>query len=113
MGTMVPEGARVIVSLALLGLDMDVDDIAAHEPTGQLLATWIAKEELRSLLALARTRPARSDISNQLFRFYDWCRRADVSEVTVLAQTIEAWWPQILRSWAPGSPTPPPKAPSD
>jgi transposase len=72
------------------------NDIAGHEPTGQLLAAWIAKEELRWLLALARTQPTRSDISNRLFRFYDWCRRADVPEVTVLAQTIEAWWPQIL-----------------
>jgi transposase len=72
------------------------NDIASHEPTGQLLAAWIAKEELRSLLALARTQPARSDISNRLFRFYDWCQRADVPEVTVLAETIEAWWPQIL-----------------
>jgi transposase len=72
------------------------NDISAHEPTGQLLAAWIAKEELRCLLALARTRPARSDISNQLYRFYDWCTRADVPEVTRLARTIEAWWPQIL-----------------
>lgn len=70
--------------------------ITDHEPTGQLLATWIAKEELRSLLALARTRPARSEVSNRLYRFYDWCRRADVPEVTTLAETIEAWWPQIL-----------------
>ena len=72
------------------------DQITAHEPTGQLLAAWIAKEELRCLLALARTQPAQSDISTQLFRFYDWCARADVPEVTTLAQTIEAWWPQIL-----------------
>jgi transposase len=72
------------------------EQISSHEPTGQLLAAWIAKEELRCLLALARTRPARSQISAQLFRFYDWCARADVPEVTTLAQTIEAWWPQIL-----------------
>jgi len=72
------------------------NEITANEPTGQLLATWIAKEELRALLALARTHPARSEISNRLFRFYDWCRRADVPEVTTLAETIEAWWPQVL-----------------
>lgn len=72
------------------------EQITTHEPTGQLLAAWIAKEELRCLLGLARTRPARSDVSTQLFRFYDWCARADVPEVTTLAQTIEAWWPQIL-----------------
>jgi transposase len=71
-------------------------EILAKETTGQLLATWIAKEELRYLLALARTQPARSEVSNRLFCFYDWCARADVPEVTTLAKTIEAWWPQIL-----------------
>jgi len=72
------------------------DEILAREHTGELLATWIAKEELRYLLALARTRPPRSEISSRLFAFYDWCARADVPEVTTLAKTIEAWWPQIL-----------------
>ena len=33
---------------------------------------------------------------DRLFAFYDWCARADVPEVTTLARTIEAWWPQIL-----------------
>ena len=72
------------------------EEILAQEATGELLATWIAKEELRYLLALARTRPARSDISSRLFAFYDWCARADVPEVTTLARTIDAWWPQVL-----------------
>ncbi len=71
-------------------------EILAQEATGELLTTWIAKEELRYLLALARTRPPRSEISNRLFAFYDWCARADVPEVATLARTIEAWWPQIL-----------------
>jgi transposase len=72
------------------------EQITASEPTGQLLAAWIAKEELRYLLALARQGAARSEVSSRLFAFYDWCARADVPEVTTLAQTIEAWWPQIL-----------------
>ena len=72
------------------------EEILAQEATGELLATWIAKEELRYLLALARTHAARSEISDRLFAFYDWCARADVPEVTTLAKTIEAWWPQIL-----------------
>jgi transposase len=72
------------------------EEISAQEATGELLAAWIAKEELRFLLSLARTRPPRSEISNRLFAFYDWCARADVPEVTTLAKTIEAWWPQIL-----------------
>jgi transposase len=72
------------------------EEILSQEATGELLATWIAKEELRYLLSLARTQPARSEVSNRLFAFYDWCARADVPEVTTLAKTIEAWWPQIL-----------------
>jgi transposase len=48
------------------------------------------------LLSLARQHAPRSEISHRLFAFYDWCARADVPEVTRLARTIEAWWPQIL-----------------
>jgi transposase len=72
------------------------EEILAQEATGELLAAWIAKEELRFLLSAARTGAARSEVSNRLFAFYDWCARADVPEVTRLARTIEAWWPQIL-----------------
>jgi transposase len=72
------------------------EEILTQEATGELLATWIAKEELRYLLAVARQQAPRSEISNRLFAFYDWCARADVPEVTTLARTIEAWWPQIL-----------------
>jgi transposase len=72
------------------------EEISAQEATGELLAAWIAKEELRFLLSLARTGAPQSEISNRLFAFYDWCARADVPEVTTLARTIEAWWPQIL-----------------
>lgn len=32
----------------------------------------------------------RSDISNRLFAYYQWCQRADVPEVITLAETIEA-----------------------
>ena len=71
------------------------DEILAQEATGELLAAWIAKEELRYLL-VARQHAARPEISSRLFAFYDWCARADVPEVTTLAKTIEAWWPQIL-----------------
>jgi transposase len=72
------------------------EEILTQEATGELLAAWIAKEELRFLLSLARTHAPRAEVSNRLFAFYDWCARADVPEVTTLARTIEAWWPQIL-----------------
>jgi transposase len=64
------------------------------DPSGQILTAWIAKEELRALLATARTGGHRHDISHRLYRFYTWCANADIPEVTRLAQTIEDWWPE-------------------
>ncbi len=72
------------------------EEILTQEATGELLAAWIAKQELRFLLSLARQHAPRSEISNRLFAFYDWCGRADVPEVTRLARTIQAWRPQVL-----------------
>jgi len=66
-----------------------------NEPTDQVLAAWIAKEELRALLATAKTGAVRSDIAHRLTRFYTWCANADIGELTRLASTIEAWWPEI------------------
>ena len=60
--------------------------------SGQL---WIAKEELRALLALARTHPTRHQISHRLWAFYRWCADSAIPELAVLARTIEAWWPAI------------------
>lgn len=67
-----------------------------HDPTNQLLAAWIAKEELRALLACAGRGGQRHDIAHRLWKFYDWCSRVEVPEVTTLAETVQAWWPEIL-----------------
>jgi transposase len=65
-------------------------------PAGeQILAAWIAKEELRALLALARTTPPRHQISHRLWTVYRWCADTDIPELHRLAATIEAWWPHI------------------
>jgi len=64
-------------------------------PGEQILAAWIAKEELRDLLALARTRPVRYEISARLHAFYQWCADTTIPELHPLAGTIETWWPQI------------------
>ncbi len=61
----------------------------------EILAAWIAKEELRALLALARTGAFRHRISQRLWVFYRWCADTDIPELHCLAGTIEAWWPQI------------------
>jgi transposase len=65
------------------------------DPSAQILTAWIAKEELRKLLALARTNPDRRQIAAQLDLFYTWCARADVAELHTLATTVETWWPAI------------------
>jgi transposase len=47
------------------------EEILTQEATGELLAAWIAKEQLRFLLSLARQHAPRAEISNRLFAFYD------------------------------------------
>jgi transposase len=65
------------------------------DPSAQILTAWIAKEELRKLLALARTNPDRRQIAAQLDLFYTWCARANLAELNTLATTVETWWPAI------------------
>jgi transposase len=84
------------ILFGLPGVAVDGVERVTGEATGDRLAAWIAKEELRYLLSLARTHAQRSEISNRLYAFYDRCARADVPEVTRLARTIDAWWPQVL-----------------
>lgn len=64
-------------------------------PGEHIKLAYIAKEELRRLLRLARTQPSRALIRRQLHVFYSWCAEDDVPELHRLACTVEAWWPQI------------------
>jgi transposase len=66
-----------------------------HEPTGQLLAAWIAKEELRRLLALGARGGPREEVDRRLWAFYCWCADTDIPELHTLAATIETWWPAV------------------
>jgi transposase len=61
----------------------------------EILTAWIAKEELRTLLALARKCADRHRISHQLWVFYRWCADTDITELHRLAKTIQDWWPHI------------------
>lgn len=65
------------------------------DPTNQILTAWIAKEELRALLSLARTGAHRDQIRARLHTFYTWCADADIDELNILAATVEIWWPAI------------------
>jgi transposase len=66
-----------------------------HDPTGQILSAWIAKEELRALCATAVRGGHRHEIHQRLWAFYSWCADAQIPELTTLAETIETWWPAI------------------
>jgi transposase len=66
-----------------------------HDPSGQILSAWIAKEELRTLCATAARGGHPGEIRDRLYSFYSWCADAQIPELTTLAQTIETWWPAI------------------
>jgi transposase len=72
------------------------NDLIDGDATGQILTARIAKEELRALLATARTGGQRHDIAHRLHRFNSWCARSGLPELERLAGTIEAWWPEVL-----------------
>ena len=65
------------------------------DPSAQILTAWIAKEELRKVLALARTGARPDQIARRLYDFYHWCAQADIDELNTLASTVETWWPAI------------------
>ena len=67
----------------------------------QIAAVWIAKEQLRALLALRATRthvtPAPSTVRDKLADFYMWCAdNADIPEIKTLAGTIEKWQQPVI-----------------
>jgi transposase len=58
-----------------------------------VLAARIAKEELRALLALARTGATRHEIAHARYRFAAWCaEHTHIAEILTLAETIDTWW---------------------
>jgi len=72
------------------------NDLIDGDPSAAILTAWIAKEELRKLLATARTGGQRHDVAHRLHRFNSWCAQSGLPELERLAGTIEAWWPEIL-----------------
>jgi transposase len=86
---------RAKESLSAKGFAAMWNSLIDSDPSGQILATWIAKEELRSLLAVARTGASRDVIAARLYVFYDWCASTTIDELHTLATTIETWWPEI------------------
>lgn len=72
------------------------NDLVDADPSSKILTAWIAKEELRKMLACARSGGHRHEISIRLHRFNAWCADSRLPELARLAGTIEAWWPEVL-----------------
>jgi transposase len=71
-----------------------------------LLTAWIAKESLRTLLALARTNADRNQVGHARWKFLTWCADADIPEVRTLATPSTAGGPRSGRSSTPDTATP-------
>jgi hypothetical protein len=52
-----------------------------NDPSCQILSAYIAKEELRQLLAAARDRADDAEIRTLLYRFYSWCADTHIPEL--------------------------------
>jgi transposase len=66
--------------------------------SGQILAAWIAREELHKLLALARTNPPRVQIAAQIYLFYAWCASISIVEITPRTRPSRPGGPRSKRS---------------
>ncbi|MFD4144569.1 ISL3 family transposase [Streptomyces sp. NPDC058572] len=60
----------------------------------RLLTAWIAKESLRTLLALARTGADRHQVGHARWKFLTWCADSDIPEAVTPATTVDRWWPE-------------------
>jgi transposase len=69
-------------------------DAAGPIGTG-ILTAWIAKEELRTVLACNRDRFDRGEVRKRLYTFYTWCAGSGITEIKRLATTVETWWDGI------------------
>ena len=82
------------LAIILDTLDSDADG-------QQIAAVWIAKEQLRKLLALRATKtgstPAPSAVRDRLASFYLWCvGHSHVPELKTRAETIEKWQQPVI-----------------
>jgi transposase len=82
-------------------LGVIIDALDGDGDGQQIAAVWIAKEQLRNLLALRRTRtrvtPAPSAVRDRLASFYLWCAdHQHIPELRTLASTIEKWQQPVI-----------------
>jgi transposase len=80
--------------------------LEAGDPSAQILTAWIAKEELRMLLALARTGAHRDEIRHRLHSFYAWCANSKIPSCTPSPPPSRPGGQPSSRSSKPVSPMP-------
>lgn len=78
-----------------------IDTLDGDADGQQIAAVWIAKEQIRRLLALRSTKtgvsPVPSQARDRLADFYSWCAdHAHVPELKTLAETIEKWQQPVI-----------------
>jgi hypothetical protein len=88
------------------------NDLVEADPSSRILTAYIAKEDLRRLLALARSGGHRHEISTRLHRFNVWCADSKLPELQRFAGTVERGGPRCWPSCSPASPTPAPRPPT-
>jgi transposase len=71
------------------------NQIQAEDPSAQILTAWIAKEELRTLLATVGVGGDPHLTRHRLHRFLSWCIDSQIPELLTLAATVDDWWPEI------------------
>lgn len=69
--------------------------LVTEDPSCQILSAWIAKEELRTLLATVHAGGDPHLTRHRLHRFLAWCIDSEIPELTTLAATVDTWWPEI------------------
>ncbi len=82
-------------------LGIIIDTLDSDGDGQQIAAVWIAKEQLRHLLALRATKthvtPSPSAVRDRLAAFYLWCAdHAHIPELKTLANTIEKWQQPVI-----------------
>jgi len=90
-----------IETISLEHLRIIIETLDGDADGQQIAAVWIAKEQLRALLALRATKthvtPAPSQVRDKLAAFYLWCAgHADIPEIKTLATTIEKWQQPVI-----------------
>nr|WP_198588511.1 ISL3 family transposase [Geodermatophilus chilensis] len=88
------------------------NDLVDADPTSKILTAWIAKEELRRLLACARRGGHRHEISTRLHRFTPGAPTPGCPNSNGSPARSRPGGPRSKASCRPASPTPAPRPPT-